>query len=316
MKNIKFTATFDTVTEYIQQNADILITTAVGASDLAPYVNFVGDMALGYKREIPLIDTTWTMKGGTCSTYANGGTVATSGAELAAKIILFEQDLCSEAMRKYFYGQYQSPDIMDRQIPFEEAFLAHGMKRIGKQINELFWQGGTVDGQTIDGMIDLADAAGATGITASSFAVSTAFNNGILATIDNMANQLSGDMLGEEDLYLYLGTKEMLAYAQSLRNVNNFHLDPRTIDLKGAFVYSHPNIKIIPQIGLSGEGKALLSKKDYILYGADVNPESKNFETHNDFYTRKQIYRYVSVFASAVMPVGGNIIIATSGDSF
>lgn len=317
MKKLEFSASFGSMTQYIEQNADILVQTVVGASQLAPFVTFVPNLANGYIREIPYIDTTWDLKGGTCSTYANGGTFSHEPIKLEGKIIVFEQDLCLESMRNYFYGPYAAQNIQDNTIPFEAAFLNHGLLKVGKRINELFWQGGTVDGGTIGSIITKAGTAGATGLTAASFAVSTAYNNGIIATFDNMVNSLSGDLLGETDLTLYVGTKEMLAYAQSLRNVDNYHLDPRTVSTEGTFLYAHPNVRIVPQIGLSGQGRALLAKSSHIFYGADVNPESKAFETYYDWYTRKNLYRYVGVFGSAVAPSGsGALVRATSGNSF
>ena len=113
MKKLEFSATFGTMTQYIEQNADILVQTVVGASQLAPYVTFVPNLANGYIREIPYLNTTWDLKGGTCSTYANGGTFSHDPIRLEGKIIVFEQDLCLESMRNYFYGPYASQNIND-----------------------------------------------------------------------------------------------------------------------------------------------------------------------------------------------------------
>lgn len=316
MKKLEFSATFGSMTAYIEQNADILVQSVVGKSDLAPFVTFVPDMANGYSRELPYINTEWELKGGTCSTFADSGTFSHAPITLNGKIIIFEQALCLESMRKYFYGPYAQANINDNNIPFESAFLNHGLARVGKQINQLFWQGGTVDGGAIVSMITQAGTAGATGLTGSSFAVSTAYNNGIIATLDSMVNALPGDLLGEDDLTIYIGTQEMLAYAQSLRNVNNFHLDPLTVSIEGTRLYTQPNVRIVPQIGLSGTGKALLAKSSHVFYGADINPSAKAFETYYEFQTRKNLYRYVGVFASAIAPSGNAIVRATSAASF
>lgn len=153
-QNLKFTADLDSMTTYIEQNADVLVRAVVGSSKLATEVNFVPDMALGYIREIPYLNSEWTLKGGTCSTYANGGTFSADPITLTGKIVIFEQDLCLESMRNYFFGPYAAKDINDNTIPFEADFLNHGMAKIGKQLNQLFWQGGMAGDQTITGIID------------------------------------------------------------------------------------------------------------------------------------------------------------------
>lgn len=311
-KNIRFNADMSSLTPTLDTTGDIIIREVLGADNLVDSVTFVDTLGQYLKREMPYVSQVWQRINGTCSSFSNNGTMSHAPVTLDGKYLRYEQALCLEDMRRYFYGAYAGKDINDNSIPFETDFIANSLKYIAQDVSKVFWQG---DGFGTS-MIAKAVTAGATQLATQSFAVSTAYNNGIIATFDAMAAAIDPALYGETDVTLWVGTAEFLNYLTSLRNVNNFNINPKEAKITGTYLYNHPNIWIMPQLGLTGRGKALLTKKSYVFYGSDVNPNGKTLDSYYDFLSDKTLYRYKQVYASAIAPAGDQIVVASSTNVF
>lgn len=318
-QKLEFTQSISTLTKYVNQLDNPGIWQIIAQDNLFDVTTPIYNLANGYTVTFPFQDVQLSLVGGTCSTFVDSGTMSALPITLQGIQAKYNLALCLDDLRAYFYGAYAGQDLMDNTIPFEGQFLDQFYKRVSKDINQKMWRGGSLGNSgSLTGFLALAVTAGATTLATQSFAVSTGSTaSGILATFDNMVNQLDADTLMADDLTIYVGTQEILAYAQSIRNLNNFWLDPNKISLEGTYLYSHPKVFIVPQSGLSGAQKALLTRKAYVFSGTDKNPNDKQIKVYEDFLSDKTLYALKFPLGNAIAPAGsGKIVVAAANSTF
>ena len=202
-----------------------------------------------------------------------------------------EESFCLDELKQYWLGKGMPRGAAQEALPFEQQFVDMKAAFLATKLDTIFWQGSVLCGATFDGLITKAIANGAVGVTGSSWAISTAFSNGVLLTFDNMANAIDSTVI-DEDLVLFVGRDIYRKYEQSIRNVNNFWLDPKDSEGYECKLHGFPNITLKGTAGLNGYNKALLARKGTIIWGTSLNPLDEPIKGQYDMVTDKFWMRY------------------------
>ncbi len=295
-KDLKFSATYTSINKYVDQLYDGFIASVVGKVRTLDFITIVPDVK--YSKVVPTVDTTLDfVAADTCTTFANGATTSVVGVTLTACYLKSEESFCLNEMEQYYFGQYMRRGSTQEQLPFEEAFMDEKMGKIAKKLDQIFWQGNSC----VTGLIAGATAGGATLVTAS-FSVSTAANNGVIATFDAMADALNSDMLSEE-LVLFCGQDTFDKYTRSIRNLNLYHFSPDEINGASVRMFGKRNITIVATVGLDGRNQAILTKPEFILWGTDLAPADEALAGEYNFQLDRYLMRYkVKIAAGIAFP--------------
>ena len=295
-KDLKFSATYTSINKYVDQLYDGFIASVVGKVRTLDFITIVPDVK--YSKVVPTVDTTLDfVAADTCTTFANGATTSVTGVTLTACYLKSEESFCLNEMEQYYFGQYMRRGSTQEQLPFEEAFMDEKMGKIAKKLDQIFWQGNSC----VTGLIAGATAGGASLVTAS-FSVSTAANNGVIATFDAMADALNSDMLSEE-LVLFCGQDTFDKYTRSIRNLNLYHFSPDEINGASVRMFGKRNITIVATVGLDGRNQAILTKPEYILWGTDLAPADEALAGEYNFQLDRYLMRYkVKIAAGIAFP--------------
>lgn len=295
-KDLKFSATYTSINKYVDQLYDGFIASVVGKVRTLDFITIVPDVK--YSKVVPTVDTTLDfVAADTCTTFANGATTSVTGVTLTACYLKSEESFCLSEMEQYYFGQYMRRGSTQEQLPFEEAFMDEKMGKIAKKLDQIFWQGNSC----VTGLIAGATAGGASLVTAS-FSVSTAANNGVIATFDAMADALNSDMLSEE-LVLFCGQDTFDKYTRSIRNLNLYHFSPDEINGASVRMFGKRNITIVATVGLDGRNQAILTKPEFILWGTDLAPADEALAGEYNFQLDRYLMRYkVKIAAGIAFP--------------
>lgn len=283
-KDLKFTASYITITKHIEQSYDGFISSVVGKIRTLDHVTLVPDVK--YQKQVPIMDSTFDFVANDCTTFANHGTSSVSAVVLTAVTLKAEESICLADMEQYYFGQYMKPGTDQRELPFEAAFMEEKYGKIAKKIDKIFWQGGN----GVTGLITGATAGGATVVTGS-YSVSTSVTNGVIASFNTMLDSLSADMSGE-DLVLFVGQDVFDKYVRSVANINFYHYSAEDIAEGVGTLFGKSNVKLVATNGLNGYYKAILTKPEYILYGCDLNPADEALKGEYNFYLDLYLIRY------------------------
>lgn len=295
-RDLKFSATYTSINKYVDQLYDGFIASVVGKVRTLDFITIVPDVK--YSKVVPTVDTTLDfVAADTCTTFANGATTSVTGVTLTACYLKSEESFCLSEMEQYYFGQYMRRGSTQEQLPFEEAFMDEKMGKIAKKLDQIFWQGNSC----VTGLIAGATAGGASLVTAS-FSVSTAANNGVIATFDAMADALNSDMLSEE-LVLFCGQDTFDKYTRSIRNLNLYHFSPDEINGASVRMFGKRNITIVATVGLDGRNQAILTKPEFILWGTDLAPADEALAGEYNFQLDRYLMRYkVKIAAGIAFP--------------
>jgi hypothetical protein len=295
-RDLKFSATYTSINKYVDQLYDGFIASVVGKVRTLDFITIVPDVK--YSKVVPTVDTTLDfVAADTCTTFANGATTSVTGVTLTACYLKSEESFCLSEMEQYYFGQYMRRGSTQEQLPFEEAFMDEKMGKIAKKLDQIFWQGNSC----VTGLIAGATAGGASLVTAS-FSVSTAANNGVIATFDAMADALNSDMLSEE-LVLFCGQDTFDKYTRSIRNLNLYHFSPDEINGASVRMFGKRNITIVATVGLDGTNRAILTKPEFILWGTDLAPADEALAGEYNFQLDRYLMRYkVKIAAGIAFP--------------
>lgn len=294
-RDLQFSATYTSISKYVDQLYDGFIPSVVGKVRTLDYVTLVPDVK--YQKVVPMVNSLIDfVAADTCSTFANGSTTSVTGVTITATYLKSEESLCLSEMEQYYFGQYMRKGSMQDNIPFEQAFMDEKMGKIAKKLDIIFWQGGN----GVTGL--LSGATTATSLTASSFSTSTAITNGIIATFDAMIAALNSDMLSE-DLVLFVGQDAFDTYTRSIRNLNLYHFSPDEINGEAVQLFGKRNVTLVATVGLNGTSQALLTKGEFILWGTDLTPEDEPIDSEYNFVFDKFLIRYkVKIGAALAFP--------------
>lgn len=268
------------LTAYVDENKMALIKKSVLGGRTLRYINVQPDIKSS--ATINIINSNLVAQAGGCGFNDDGTTVLTQQT-LSVTPLKVNESICLDTLEEYYIQKTMRPGSYNEDIPFEEIFASEKADKINALIDDLIWKGDTsLTGQTglVDGFIKLADVTFSTSVVTGNVGSVTAVTaSNIITIVDGMSSVVPNDILGLDDLHLFVGYDFYRTYALALRNANLFHYTG-TENQGEDFSQMIPgtNIRIIALRGMNGTNKAFLSSASNLYFGTDLLSDAEEFQ--------------------------------------
>lgn len=268
------------LTAYVDENKMALIKKSVLGGRTLRYINVQPDIKSS--ATINIINSNLVAQAGGCGFNDDGTTVLTQQT-LSVTPLKVNESICLDTLEEYYIQKTMRPGSYNEDIPFEEIFASEKADKINALIDDLIWKGNvSTTGQTslVDGFIKLADVTfSGSVVTGNVNSVTAVTASNIIAIVDGMSSVVPNDILGLDDLHLFVGYDFYRTYALALRNANLFHYTG-TENQGEDFSQMIPgtNIRIIALRGLNGTNKAFLSSASNLYFGTDLLSDAEEFQ--------------------------------------
>jgi len=266
------------LTDFIQENVELIITKAVLGMNTAKHVTVVPGVKSA--TQLTEIDPDSTLQNGSCG-WSPGGTTTLSQRLLSVSDIMNQEELCTKDLEKKFLQLEVTAGTIagSEDMPIEQLYIEQKIKLINKKIDVLMWQGDTLSGSSdldkMDGFLKtlVADVPGAQQI------VRTA---SVRDDVDDLLELIPEDVYGDEGLIVYMSHKNYRSLARELLDANLFH---HNVEENKEFTMDYPgvNVKIVAITGLTGVNDIVLASMSNMYMGTDLE---KDFEEVEFFYDK------------------------------
>ena len=268
------------LTAYVDENKMALIKKAVLGGRTLQFINVQPDIKSS--ATINIINSDLVAQAGACG-WSEDGTTILSQQVLAVCPLRVNEAICLDTLETYYTQKMMRPGSYNETIPFEEIFASEKADKINALIDDLIWKGDVESGSgnlaLCDGFIVLAQtewsASTVNGNTSSATAITA---NNIVTLVDNMSSVVPTDILGMDDLHLFVGYDVYRTYALALRNANLFHYNGQENQGEN---FSQPipgtNIRVVAVRGLNGTDKMFLTSASNLYFGTDLLSDSEEF---------------------------------------
>lgn len=205
------------------------------------------------------------------------GTTTLGQATIETCPIVFQEELCLDTLKKYWYDWEMERKYNTESLgTFEEVFVANKTEAVAKALDAIVWRGnnstGTGNLGLCDGFLEYARAnsASTVNMTVTALTVANAY-----AVVDAILARIPEAIIDREDLSLYLSPADFQIYLASLRSLNLFQY---TTDSKGISEIHHPGsiaLKVVKTNGMSGvsSGTAIASVKENLVLGVSAEED-------------------------------------------
>jgi hypothetical protein len=273
------------LTAYVDENKMALIKKAVLGGRTLRFITVQPDIKSS--ATINIIDSDLVAQAGACGWNEVGETFLTQQV-LTVCPIKVNESICLDTLESYYTQKMMNPGSYNETIPFEEIYASEKADKINALIDDLLWKGDTVSGSgnfaLCDGIIYQSDnvwsASTVNGNTAGTTAI-TASN--VIAIVDGMSSVIPTDILGLNDLYLFVGYDVYRTYALALRNANLFHYTGAENQGEDfSQMIPGTNVRIVAVRGLNGTNRMFLTNGSNLYFGTDLLSDSEEFKIFYD----------------------------------
>lgn len=278
MKKHQFNVNTAGLTAYVNENDTQLLYQLAATSSIMPYAT-VRTGIKGTER-LHFMSTNATFQTDSCAYNASGTTTFTEKNVTVGKIAIME-DICTKSLNGFWTEQILAAGSNGEEaIPSEiaRAWMEKKLNLIKKQLNVADWQGdtgsGTANLNKYNGLLKeiFADGSVVDGNTSDASTATSSAN--IIARINEMYAVIPDDIMdGAPDgsgLVLFLGMDYFKYYVQAGRVLNYFNY---VVDENNAATFFGTNIKMVPQVGLTGTNKMVLTTEDNIVIATDLESD-------------------------------------------
>lgn len=295
IKHQEFSITYGSLNTYVEQNAKTFIPNVIGR--IGALEDFTIFDNVKTSQDIPILDDIIKfVPASSCTSFVDYGTSSMDKVTVTVIPLKVERAFCLEEMERYFPNWFPQGSN-HTTVPQEQAFMDSIWTQIAYQVEYNAFNSG--DGVT--GVIAAATASGCTVLATQSFAVSTAANNGIIATLDNMVANINSKLRSQNDLIVYVGNDAFDNYTLSVRNLNWYHFSPDEIDNGAVKMFGKRNVKIRATAALDGKNMAWMHKSAWTGFGYDKDPLKETPNSGYDLYLDKYIFRIVMKYNTVLI---------------
>jgi hypothetical protein len=228
---------------------------------------------------INTLSSTLLASAGACGWSASGST-ALGQETITVSDIKINESICLNTLEGYYTQTLMRPGSYNEEIPFEQLFAEEKADQVQALVEDILWQGDTAGSGNLalaDGLIKnvSASVAGGSGVD-SAYSGSLTPSNAIDA-VDDMVDKVPTDVIGAEDLTLFMGHDSYRTYAKALRDANLFHYDGK----EGAdfeMMVPGTNVKAVAVRGLNGQDKMYLTPASNFYLGTDLLEDAEAFK--------------------------------------
>jgi len=271
LKNFSFAADVSSMSDYLNANADLLLSRIVmDTTEASTYRVIPG---IKYAELVPTFDSgsidTLGYKGNGCSTFT-GGTETMGEVELKVSPYTFEKSYCEAELNQTILSIRMRPGSYNIDLPsLTDAFMTDLAKKANVFISRKFW-GGTSSADGFSGIIEQLQSASCSATTQNITYSAITSDSAGLSVVDEYIKALPNELKSVPTI-LAVSHSDFQNYALALRNSNLYHYDPSTLK-DGVYEIQVPftSTKIVAtEIGSAGS-YAVLSTADNLMMGTDL----------------------------------------------
>jgi len=164
-----------------------------------------------------------------------------------------------------------------------------------KANDQFIWGATTAAGDCVDGLKTIISGS-TSGVVVSGSVTPTPANIGDM--VDQQLFALSADVQDRDDLTTFMSITNFRKYVAWLRNENNYHFDPASVENRTNFMAMRhpftPNLTIVGTIGLQGSNRIVTGPAKHIVVGTDLLSDVSNFQLWYDINDDKLKHRVVT----------------------
>lgn len=289
--------------EWIEQNADELITKAV----FSPMSTTLFKVQTGVKAKtaLNLLDTVVTFGDGSVCGFTNTTSSTISQRYIDPGYIKINAEYCDKDFLNTFANHEVNMAAGRENLPFEQYFVEDIRKQIGKNLEIAIWQGDKTSANAnlnkFDGLLKImtADVPQANKQAKGS--------DTILTRVWNVYNAIPEEVLFDE--VIYMNNANFRALVKALVDLNMYHYE-RNIDESLDIILPGTNTHVKAINGLTGVDVIIALNPDHVVYGVDLQGDAEEYKMW--FSEDNDTFRLKISFAAGVQIALPNEIIMNS----
>lgn len=253
------TVNFSGLTDYINENRDMLFVKSVAGAKTLDYVEMYPDVV--YKTMLNYLDSEVVLgDGSSCSPEEQGSDTFSERALEVIPLQVFKKFCAKDFRKKWMNYQYEW-EAGRIELPLNEAIAQSNVAAVQEAVENLVWQGDS--GLSFNGYIAIASGEAAT--------TKVEFASGATATdkIDAMVAALKVKAL-KKGVDIFVSYTDFRNYIQEQNATccsNKAVLDAASESIG---YFGDSRIRIVPVMGLEGTGAMLAAPKKGLAYGTDI----------------------------------------------
>lgn len=271
--------TVSSLTDYVDQSSQDLLTALQFKSETAGYANIVTGVKSTKALQI-LTNTVYLQDGDSDCAFNASGDTAFTQRNIVSKGVKIQDKFCLRALQAKWTQLLlkMGQDYTEADLP--KLILQDIVATINKTIETRDWQGSSA-GTLYDGIIKIIKAESTTQIaTASTYNLSNA-----RTILKSIINKIPAAQKGDPNTKIFMGYDAAETYRQALMDANLYHFAPGSKDQQG--IYAEGSVhQIIPVHGLDGlTGNAgdnpfifALDPTRNLYLGVDMEGEEEDFK--------------------------------------
>lgn len=284
------------LTKYTDQLSGILLKESVLVGTTFDYISI--QTGVKYADSINILTNSLTAAAGGCGTISPAGSTTLSQRSIQVAPIKIEESVCVDEFEQYWIGMLAKEGSYNEMAPqvFNELYLANKVEKIGQLVEDIYWKGspsvralipgsGAGNFALSTGILDILLYTSATNSTVGATATGALTLATALDVVDNMIAQIPNDVLGAEDLTLFMSHANFRVLMNALRQGNYF----TQYDGQGAHTwvlnnYTNTNVRVVATRGLNGTDIMVLTPSSNLYFGTDSFGEARNGDGFQFWY--------------------------------
>lgn len=285
------TLNLGSLTKYTDQLSGILLKEAVLVGNTFDFISV--QTGIKYADSINILTNTLTAAAGGCGTISPTGSTTLSQRDITVCPVKVEESICVDEFEQYWIGQLAREGSYNEFAPeaFNQLYLANKVEKVGQFVEDIFWKGSlssTYGGGNLalcNGILHILENTSAT-----SSVISTTYSGALttanaLDVVDNMISLIPNDVLGANDLTLFMSHTNFRVLMNALRNNNYFFgydgVAGHTWVLEN---YTNTNVRVVATRGLNGRNEMVLTPASNLFFGTDSFGEARNGDGFQFWY--------------------------------
>jgi len=293
------TLNLGSLTKYTDQLSGILLKEAVLVGNTFDYISV--QSGIKYADSINLLTNTLTAAAGGCGTISPTGSTTLTQRDITVCPVKVEESICVDEFEQYWIGQLAKEGSYNEFAPeaFNQLYLANKVEKVGQFVEDIFWKGSvnsTYGGGNLalcNGILHILEGTSATNSVVSSTYSGALTTANALDVVDNLISLLPNDILGAEDLTLFMSHANFRVLMNALRNNNYFFgydgVSGHTWVLEN---YTNTNVRIVATRGLNGRNEMVLTPASNLFFGTDSFGEARNGDGFQFWYDLRDNITY------------------------
>lgn len=266
----------NTLSEYVDQRKDELLTKAVLGANTLNHVEIMPDVK--YKSALNYLDSTIVLADGTSCGWNPQGDDTFTQRTIEVVPLTVQKEFCWKDMRKYWMNYQLLFDAGRETLPFEEKFVETNLKAVQTELEKELWQNEKASA-LFSGFIET--------IANESDSIKVTLTAGYSAidVIDKTYEALTPEMLMQNPtIFVSHSTfRNYIVALNALCCANRPIIDANTEEI---YYVGDSRVKIVPVTGLEGadasKAIAVAAPETNLVYGTDVEGSENDFKLWYD----------------------------------